>query len=88
MGTPTSLLAFKEALSGWRTIDGDDICPDCWPRWLMQFEEPYRTEVQESSRPTAQYVRSRKSADGWFVMCEKGCSVNSVFLPYGSSSPN
>ncbi len=79
--TPETLRKFKEALRDWRVSpDGEDFCPDCWPKYLNKFDNKYREMIQDDSSPLSKYAETRKASNGWFALCEE-CKKD-AFVPY------
>ncbi len=65
---------FREKLEGWMTsADGDDYCPDCWKKYLSQFDAQLQESVKKDAKPTAQkdIAKTRKILEGYQAICEK-----------------
>ncbi len=77
----------KLRLGEWMTNpDGEDLCSSCWEKYLELFNDnlEHKQGVIADSHPTAKVriAKSRKSADGWHVQCERLECGASVFVPF------
>ncbi len=71
MGT---LMQFRLLIRGWYvSADGEDFCPDCWPKKVDVFKDT--PEIQrdfiKDSKPLVKLAHTRYGRDGWFCQCEK-----------------
>lgn len=78
---------FLKKLEGWWVNpDGEDYCPECFPKWLDKFEPEMRQITKEDSRrlddSKGGYARNRRARDGWFVICNGENCQRQVFVPF------
>ncbi len=55
------------------SADGDDYCPDCWEKYLNQFDKNFQDAAKKDAKITAQkdIAKSRQCADGYQTFCAK-----------------
>ena len=79
-GVDEALEKFKAELKGWRSSpDGEDFCPDCWPKKLARLrinrdnsnsrDEEIINIFTNDSTPLDDIAKSRKIKDGYMALC-------------------
>lgn len=62
---------FLEKLNGWMTNqDGETLCPECWHKYIVRFDQKIRKDVRTFSRPSQNTADVYKVRDGYFVTCD------------------
>ncbi|OGY99286.1 MAG: hypothetical protein A2945_04930 [Candidatus Liptonbacteria bacterium RIFCSPLOWO2_01_FULL_52_25] len=76
-----SIETFRRRVGGWMTApEGVDYCPLCW---RLEKESPlFSKNVQDASKPTAEFAHQREGTDGWSAICQNRKCRNKVFVPH------
>jgi len=87
-----SLSKFQKMLNGWRTSDGEDICPRHWKELINRLDLELRATITKDSSLMSKksIATTRKCLEGWRVGCSREEADGSfcrevVFVPFRSS---